>query len=155
MNTQIPNPKVKFIASLSDGSTIVEGKNDYAWIDGQKSPWVRLVNYAIKNKLLITSLSLLAPSGAVVTIPPVGKFAKSVAFSGRTEADVPVDYDVSRYIERAIMGHKTPDGKSTIEEVSIEKHYTIASALYKKFKIQVWVDEFDPRNTWVTIKHDN
>lgn len=50
--------KVRFIATLSDGSTITEGSGEWTVQPGQRSPWIRLAQFATKNKLHLTSLRL-------------------------------------------------------------------------------------------------
>lgn len=148
---KLPEPKVQFIASLSNGETIIEGKNDWCWIDGQKSPWNRLIRYSVDKKLTITSLSLYTPSGATYTLPPIGRKAKFAGYSNRSENEIPVDFEVKRFIARdmKIAGIKN-DLK--IEKVNILEFYTIAEAIYKNFTLQLWVDENNQKNSWSVIK---
>lgn len=64
--------KALWAVSLSDGSTLHEGKGDFAAADGRKSPWLRLLDFLSEKDLTITSLSLYSgdirwnlPSGGV------------------------------------------------------------------------------------------
>lgn len=146
----LPNPKVSFIASLSNGQTVIEHKGHYAWIDGQPSPWQRLIKYTIENKLTINSLSLFTPHGATYTIPPAGGKPKFTGYNKKDEVK-PIDFEVKRFLAREMtIGAK--DNKAEVEKTDIAEFYTIAEAIYPDFILQLWVDELDPRHSWVVIK---
>lgn len=49
---------IKWVATLSDGSTAVEHTGEYKIIPGERKPWVRLVQFAGQNGLHLTSLRL-------------------------------------------------------------------------------------------------
>lgn len=148
--THLPDPRVSFTASLSNGEIIVENKGDWCWVDGLKSPWQRLIRYAVEKKLAITSLSLITPNGQILTLPPIGK-AHFVAYVGIPEADRPLDFEVKRYLARE-MSANGAKGTVEIESVAIKEFYTIAEAIYKDFTLQLWVNELNPANSWTVYK---
>lgn len=141
----IPTPQVKFIASLSNGETVVEGKADFKYIDGNHTPWIRLVRYATENKLDITSLSLFTPDGRTFTLPSRGKNPKFKAFD---DADKPLDYQIDRKLGREQKGVRMPNGGVELGKVEIKGHFTVGVAYFADHKVEVWVDEEDTRNSW-------
>lgn len=150
-NTQLPEPKVNFLASLSNGETIIEGRDGWEWRDGEKSPWNRLIEYTVKNNLVITSVSLLLPRGrGVVTLPPISNKSR---FVGYQNVPQPIDFEVGRYLGRDISG--TAEGNvAHIENVVIKEFYTILSAYYKDHILQVWVSELQNYKSWVVLKNN-
>lgn len=142
----IPEPQTKFIASLSNGETVVEGKGDFAYIDGLPMPWPRLVRYAVENQLTITSLSLFTPDGRTFTLPSRGRNPKFKAFDS---AEKPLDYQIERKVAREQSAVKLEDGtiKAT-GPVQLKGHYTVGVAFFGDHKVEIWVDEFDTRNSW-------
>lgn len=148
---KLPDPQVFFIASLSDGQTIVEGTGDYKWVDGLMSPWNRLVRYTVENKLRINSLSLGIPGGQTVTIPTMGGKPRFKGYVDRTEAEKPLDYEVKRFLARDmdVVAHS---GNLDVKKTQISEFYTFAEAIYGNFTIQVWVNELNPKHTWVVFK---
>jgi hypothetical protein len=146
---QLPDPHIHFVASLSDGQTIIEGKGDWQWFpDGRPSPWNRLVRYTAEQGLAITSLSLVAPDGQIYNFPPAGKKAKFEGYADRVSADKPLDYTVRRHIAHEISGV----GRQVTNIKAVE-FYTIAVAIYPTFELQLWVDENDHRKSWTVVKH--
>jgi hypothetical protein len=49
---------VKWVATLSDGTTAVDQTGEWVEKPGERKPWVRLCEFAAKNKLHLTSLRL-------------------------------------------------------------------------------------------------
>lgn len=49
---------IKWVATLSNGTTAVEHVGEYKIVPGQSKPWVRLVRFAGENGLHLTSLRL-------------------------------------------------------------------------------------------------
>lgn len=148
---QLPNPQVCFIASLSNGETYTEGKGDYAWLPGLKSPWNRLVRYSAENKLTITSISLFTPGGATYTLPPAGGKPRFKAFTELTPEEKPIDFEVKRFIARNIdVG--VANKKAEVKNWAVEEFYTIAEAIYKDHVLQIWVDEINNRHSWTVYK---
>lgn len=59
----------KWIATLSDGETIVEGEGNWGIQPGKRLPWARLCEYAQENNLSITDLYLLLDGEQEIHIP--------------------------------------------------------------------------------------
>lgn len=147
---KLPDPKVFFIASLSNGEIIVENRGDWCWVDGLKSPWNRLIRYVAEKDLVINSLSLSTPEGKTYTMPPAGGKPRFKGYTNRTPDEVPMYYEVKRYLARDMdVGIK--NGKGRIEGVAVAEFYTYAEAIYRDFSIQLWVDELDQRHSWVVF----
>jgi hypothetical protein len=147
---QLPEPKVFFIASLSNGETVVEGRGVWYWANEIPSPWNRLIRYTVEKKLTINSLSLSTPHGAVFTIPTAGGRPRFRGFAD-DKALKPLDYEVKRYLARD-MDIGIVDKKAEIEGVEIAEFYTIAEAIYKDYSVEVWVNELNPRLSWTVVK---
>lgn len=142
---EIPQAKVRFIASLSNGETIIEGKGDFEYIDGQQSPWLRLVRHAVDKQLEITSLALFTPDGRTFTLPSRGKNPKFKAF---LDSEKPIDYQIERKLSREMVMGKPVNNKSPIQSQKIVGHYTVGVAIFPDKRVEVWVDEGDTRNSW-------
>lgn len=129
--------------SLSNGETFFEGKGDYIEIAGEPSPWQRLYKYTIKNNLLITSLSLYTTDGRTFNLPSAGKAPRFAEFS---ELEKPLDYHVERHLARE---HKVAGMQA--QETKISDWFTVAVAIYPNYKLEIWVDEKNTRNSWVLV----
>jgi hypothetical protein len=70
---------INWYASLSDGTSRQEGKGQFEVREGEKSPWLRLLDYCAEKGLAITSLSLR--SGRLSwNLPSLGRRPKFQAF---------------------------------------------------------------------------
>jgi len=132
---------VKWQVSLSNGETFFEGKSQFADVDGELSPWQKLMKYIDANSLSITSLSLFS-GNRNYNIPPMGENPKFNPVIGGQVSQKPFDFNMFRYAEGDIdsSGSVTPD-----------KLYTVAEAFFNGFKVQLWVDENNVDNCWVRI----
>jgi hypothetical protein len=134
---------VKWKISLSNGETFYEGKGKFKDISGLKSPFQRLLDYTLDTKTYITSLSLYTDDGKSFNLPSAGKRPQFKEFSN---LEKPLDYNICRKITRKIsrIGFET------------DEWFTVAEAIYPKYKLQLWVDEKNPKNCWVlTVFNDN
>ena len=52
------NDEIRWIATLSDGSTAVEHRGEYQIVEGERKPWIRLCEFAANNGFHLTSLRL-------------------------------------------------------------------------------------------------
>ena len=132
--------KATFIASLSNGQTIYEGKGDFAQKVGELSPWQRLLSYVAEESLTITSLSITTPDGRRYNLPSASNSPKFHAFQN---APKPHEIDFSR----RMAGNVMDNGK--IED---EEHYAVLEARYEDGKkVQLWVAEAEPHHCWTLI----
>lgn len=121
--------KVQWIASLSNGETLHEGKGNFEEINGELSPWQKLLKYLEERDVEITSLSLGTNSGKRWNIPSAGKNPKFKEF-----ADVakPIGYRFFRKI-----GMDTSGANAGKEDL-----FTCIEAQYSNgVRLQVWVDD--------------
>lgn len=145
----IPEPKIRFIASLNNGETIVEGKEPFNYINGEVTPWNRLMRYIAEMKLEITSLSLFTPDGRTFTLPSRGRNPKFKEFA---DSEKPVDYTIERKLAREQDAVKHADGQiETTGPATLKGHFTVAIAYFPTYKLELWVDELDTRNSWYLV----
>lgn len=137
---------VKFQISLSNGETFFEGKGPFKEIPGEKSPWQKVIDYLIDNKVEITSLALYTDEGRRFTLPHAGKNPK---FTPQIKGDfvLPIDFNLFRYIEQDMKA--TPTGEITDRRTVTL--FTVAEAIYPNYKVQLWVDEKDHNNCRILI----
>lgn len=129
--------------SLSNGETFFENKGQFVMIPGELSPWQRLIKYIVANKLTITSLSLYTEDGRTFNLPSAGRNPK---FNPFQLAEKPIDYNFSHTISRE---HEIVDNK-VVGTLVVDWFATI-EAIYKDYKLQLWVDENNTRNSWVLV----
>lgn len=137
--------KVKWRASLSNGETHYEGKGDYTRVPGELSPWLRLQEYITDNGLTITSLALYDDKGRTFNLPSSGSRPKFKAF---TDTLPPVDYDMFRAISQD-LGQTDGENVELYDYVENQEHFTVVSALYSTYSLQLWVSELNPDHCWV------
>jgi len=126
--------------SLSNGQTFFEGKGDFTEIKSALSPWQRLLKYMSVNNAQITSLSLYTRDGRTFNLPSVGKNPKFRPFA---VAEKPIDYMLERYYGQ--------DMDITGKGIGPSDHFTTISAVYADYRLQLWVDENNTRNSWVLV----
>ena len=127
--------QVKWVASLSDGTRAYEGKNEYEEIEGELSPWQRLLKYIDKNGLKITSIGLYCGEQRW-NLPSAGKNPKFRAFD---VAEQPVSY---RFYRR--VGFNVLSGKRE------EEMFNVIEANYLDRILQTWVSQ-DGKSSWSLI----
>lgn len=127
--------------SLSNGETLFEEKGDYKWLPDVVSPWSRLMDYIVINGLEITSLALYTRDGKTYNLPSLGKNPKFQEFN---KAQKPIDYQVSRKVSREM---KFVD--NVVQNTETVSLYTVASAFFNGYELQLWVDENNTKNCWV------
>jgi len=135
----LPEEKVKFVVGLSNGEILTEGKGILEK-DGTLSPWHKLQAYLKDNDLEIRSMSLYSKTkvgNRHYHLPnDPQKWAK---FNKWQEGEVPIGY-------RCFRGVESDWGKDTSTSV-----YTCAEAIYKDYKVQLWVSEIDNDKCWVNM----
>lgn len=130
----------RFIATLSDGSTAVEEKGQWVTKYGERKPWVRLTQWAAKEKLHLTSLRLNI-DGRTIHMPRE-KFDK---FS--IENVAPDYYSLSYHLEvdDAMSGQSNQTYFIDLAAHYDESHMTV-------HYIQ---DTTDGNNSWVVVTKDD
>ena len=138
---------VKFKVSLSNGETFFEGKPPFDEIPNELSPWNKLQEYIFKNKVEVTSLSLYTDSGQTFNLPSAGKNPKFKVFQ---KLEKPLDFQCFRAIGRD-LDVIPKDNKFEATQSGDSDWFTIAEAIYSSYRLQIWVDEQNPRNSWVLV----
>lgn len=133
--------KVLWTVSLSNGENVYEEKGDFKTIDGELSPWQRLIAYMAEKGVSITSLSLYSNDGRRWNLPSGGNNPKFHAFG---VAPKPYAYKFMRKVAAEQRSDGTGNGEWEDLHVIIEARYEDGKAL------QVWVDD-ETGNSWSLI----
>jgi hypothetical protein len=132
---------VKWQVSLANGKTLFEDKGDFCEVEGQPSPWQKLLFYLAEKKTFITSLSLYTDGNQRFNLPSVGKSPKFKAF---IEAPKPIAFQCMR--KMGVDYNKQSDGKFHPDEAG--DLFTVAQAEYEDGFMEIWVDENNTKNCW-------
>lgn len=132
--------KVQWSVSLSNGETLYENKGNFQTIEGELSPYQRLLAFIVDEGASITSMSLYTDDGHRWNLPSAGKNPKFKAFS---DAEKPVSYKFFRKLGQDV----TCDGEKGEPDI-----YSVIEAVYdmEGKRIQVWVDN-KTFNSWSLI----
>lgn len=132
--------KVRWIASLSNGETLYEERGNFKTIQGELSPWLRLLSYLTEKDLTITSIALTFDERTRYNLPSLSKSPKFHAFS---TAAKPVAFNFFRK-----LGGNVIDGKI---DPRTADHFAVIEAQYESGQVvQVWVDDSNG-NTWTLM----
>lgn len=124
---------IKWVATLSDGSTAAEESGHWRTVPGERKPWVRLCAFAEQEGLHITSLRLNI-DGRTIHMPREA-FAR---FS--LEGLTPSFYSVSHHLEV-----DDPLGEARRSDfISLATHFP-------DFTIHYVQDTNDGNNSWVVV----
>lgn len=123
--------------SLNNGETCQEGKGSYKEIEGESSPWQKLMAYIDAHSLDITSLSLRTKDGRTFNLPSAGNNPR---FAMLDTLEKPRGYKMFRAVGQDIM--------RTDNKVISEEKYTVIEAQLKGLKLQIWVSEQNTDNAW-------
>lgn len=132
---------VKWQVSLSNGETIFEDKGSFLDIEGQPSPWQRLLLHLAETGARITSLSLYHDDGRRWNLPSSGNRPKFQAFD---QAEKPMGFACFRKV-----GFDVINTTETVEvNPSKQDWFTVAQAEFSDGFLEIWVNERDPKHTW-------
>ena len=129
--SEIPESKISFVCTLSNGETYMEGKGLLSRIAGELSPWHKLQKYLSDNHLRITSMSLYS-GNRHFNLP-----SSNPKFGG----DVPIGFRFFRRFEDL----------DALSGGGGYNHFSCVEATYPEFKVQLYVDERDLDKCWVNI----
>lgn len=127
----------RWTVGLSNGENHSEGVVPFYPNPGQKSPWLRLIDYLNTENLTITSLAIVS-GDRTFNLPSAGNNPKFRAFY---DIKKPISFNFFRMI--GSEGGKLTD------------RFSVAEAVYPNCKLQLWVDENNPNNCWVLVVPKN
>lgn len=130
---------VKWVATISDGTTAAEHSGEYSIIPGKRKPWVRLTEDLHKKGLHLTSLRLNY-DGRTIHMPR----AKFDRFGLNSKSVPPEFYSLNYLIE----GSLAPGG------VLEQDNFIDLVAHYNDFQVHYIQDIQNGNNAWVTITKD-
>lgn len=126
---------VRWVATLSDGSTAVEHSGEYQIVPGERKPWVRLCEFAAENDLHLTSLRLNY-KGRTVHMPRP-KFDR---FDFNENNRAPLSYSLQYHLE----GEMNDDGSFS------QVHFIDLAAHYEQLTVH-FIQELGGSNSWVLV----
>jgi hypothetical protein len=132
--------EVRWIATLSDGTTAVEHSGEWQIIPGQRKPWVRFCEFAAKNKLHLTSLRLNF-KGRTIHMPR-SKFDR---FDMNVRNRAPLSYSLQYHIEAEM---------DELGAVSQQEFIDLASH-YGDFTVHYVQELGVGNNSWVIVTDDD
>jgi hypothetical protein len=145
------NVKARWLVSLSNGETAIEGKTPYEEILGELSPWQRLIRYIALNKLRITTIRIQVEVDNLpvrtFNLPSLSPKAKW----GNLKPILPTGFNYFRRVEQTL----TPE---SIDETGMhglhptgEAHFIEIHAYYPEFTLVTIVDEDTGNESWSLI----
>lgn len=135
---------VRWLASLSNGETLVEGKGLLEEIKGEPSPWAKLIAYINANNLHITGLRVQVKKDSEPTKTynlPSFNITKSGTHEKWNTVNpiTPNSYDHYRWVTKAIT-----DSSPTQRHIEIR-------AIYDDFFVSLFVDELEGNECWTVV----
>lgn len=127
---------VRWVATLSDGTTAVEHTGEYQIIPGERKPWVRLCEFTTENGLHLTSLRLNY-KGRTIHMPR-SKFDR---FDMNERNRAPLFYALQYHIE----GEFLENGEFS------QTNFVDLAAHYGDFAVHYIQDTTDGNNSWVLV----
>ena len=120
--------KTKWLASLSDGTTVIEGKAPFAEVEGELSPWNKLLKHLEENDLHITGLRIqVKRNNESIKTYNLPSFNCNRNGSHEKWNDItpmpPVRYDYHRRIRRSLT---TSEIKKYIEIEAIYPDFSVS-----------------------------
>lgn len=148
------NIKARWLVSLSNGDTAIEGKPPYEEIEGELSPWQRLIRYLSFNKLSITGIRIQLDSDTNPTrtfnLPSLSPKAKWI----NRKPILPIGFNYFRTVEQ-VMTVESVDEKGQINGLerkeNLDTHYIEIHAYYPTFTLVFIVDEDTGNESWAMI----
>jgi hypothetical protein len=121
--------RLEWKISLSNGKNFKE--SDF---DGENAPWLALKEYLEKENLKITSLCLV-DGNRTFNLPSSGNNPKFRAFINVSK---PIKYNFFRMLGSDITGED-------------RQLFSVIEAIYSNYKLQLWVNEYNPNSCHVLV----
>lgn len=140
--------RVLWNVSLSNGENFREGSNPFQEVEGELSPWQQLLAYIAHRGYYITSLWLSCPSGARHHVPSRGTRSTTLNIKPGDDPFLHAFHSGEKPSKLRCFRRQASDPTSPGDPVD---HYTIAEATFAKYKVQIFVSEYDPNVSWVLV----
>lgn len=138
--------KARWLASLSDGTTAIEGKPPFEEIPGEPSPWQKLSLHLARNGLEITGLRIQVEREG----EPVRTFNLPSKSPKQRWASLkpllPSGFNYFRRVEQFM--EPTPDGKLQLAQ---GRRFIEIHARYPDFDLVLIVDEDEGNECWTMV----
>ncbi len=128
---------VKWVATLSDGTTAAEESGEWKEIPGERKPWVRLMEYTNKNRLHLTSLRLNI-DGKTIHMPR-GDFDR---FNFNETQIAPNSYSLTYHIEGEFVG-----------AIINEERFIDLAAHFDGYAVHYLQNITDPNLSWIIVSN--
>jgi hypothetical protein len=126
----------RWVATLSDGSTVAEHAGEFQIVPGERKPWIRLCQFAADNNLHLTSLRLNF-KGRTIHLPR-SKFDR---FDMNESSRTPAFYALQYHLE----GTFEEDGSfSQTDFIDLAAHYD-------DFVVHYIQNITDANTSWVVV----
>jgi hypothetical protein len=129
------NHRVAWGVTLSNGESFSEGETPFEEVAGEPSPWNRLLDYMGDARLKVTAIWLTTPGGATHHLP-----------SMQTELDPQLAAFHSAPRPSRLRCFRKAAGNGRVTSL-----FTIAEAQFRTHKVQLFVNESDPDESWSTV----
>lgn len=145
------NVKARWLVSLSNGDTAIEGKAPYEEIEGELSPWQRLIRFVALNKLQITTIRIQVDVDDLPTrtfnLPSLSPKAKW----GNLKPILPSGFNYFRRVEQTMIPDYVDEKGIHGLHPTNEKHFIEIHAFYPTFNLVTIVDEDEGNESWSMI----
>lgn len=133
---------IKWVATLSNGDTVVEKSGEWVEIPGERKPWVRLTQFVGKEGLHLTSLRLNI-DGRTVHMPRMN-FDR---FAMNDVSVAPLFYSLQYHMEVEMMGSGGAFEKEA-RFIDLAAHYPEGMAVH-------FIQEIgEQNNSWIVVSKD-
>lgn len=143
--------KARWLVSLSNGETAIEGKAPYEEIIGELSPWQRLARYIALNHLHITTIRIQVDIEGLPTrtfnLPSLSPKAKW----GNLKPMLPTGFNYFRRIEQTLTPESVDEEGLHGMHPTGEAHFIEIHAYYPTFELVTIVDEDTGNESWSLI----
>lgn len=135
---------VRWVATLSDGSTAVEHAGDFQILPGERKPWVRLCEFTADNGLHLTSLRLNF-KGRTIHMPR-SRFDR---FDMNVASRAPLFYSLQYHMEAEMSSAGFLESQTLF--VDLAAHFEFNGS---KISVHYIQDVTEGNNSWIIVNED-
>lgn len=143
--------KARWLVSLSNGETAIEGKSPFEEIIGELSPWQKLTRYLASNKLTITGIRIQVDVDELPTrtfnLPSLSPKAKWQ----NLKPILPTGFNYFRRVEQTMLADSVDEEGIHGLRAKDQHHFIEIHAYYPTFTLLVIVDEDEGNESWSMI----